>query len=873
MGEVYRARDTRLDRTVAIKVLPAHLSSSPDLRLRLEREAKAVSKLSHPNICTLHDVGHQDGIDFLVMELLDGETLEERLSKGPLPPQQTIRYAAQIADALAKAHKLGITHRDLKPSNIMLTKSGAKLMDFGLAKQDGPAPLADALTEMTAAPSKLTGVGSIVGTFQYMSPEQLEGKEADARTDIFALGEVIYEMATGKPAFAGTSRASLIAAILTVDPPPITSLQPLTPPALERIVKRCLAKDPDDRWQSASDLASELKWIAEVATPSGSQIAVPVLPPRKQKLLVRGLWSLGALVLLASAFFVTQMYFTQPSGYNFRARWNIEPPEKNAFHASGDGGGPVALSPDGQRMAFVAVDENGTSRLWVRALDSLKAQPLEGTEDASYPFWSPDSRSLGFFANKQLKRIDASGGPLHSLCSVRNARGGSWGTGGIIFFSPHVNEPLYSVPATGGTPAQVTKLDVSQHDSHRWPYFLPDGKHFLYFAASHEDLSHAHDGIYVASLDGKENKLVLRAHSNAAYANGYLLFLQESALMAQPFDLRRRELTGETSPAAENVETDAGWWLSIFTASQNGALAFSPINPNSGNKLLWFDRSGKQTGSVADVGKYQVLRLSPDGQQLAVEIAQPNSDLWVYDLRQATRSQLTFGSSGNTLPVWSPDGTQIAFSSDRRNGIVDIYKKSSSGSQDEQVMLQSPANKFVLDWSPDGRSLLYLESNGQYDASLRVLPLGGQGEPQTLLKPPFYDADGRFSPDGRWIAYTSRQQGPEFVFVIPFPGPGAAKQISSTSGTLSPVWRKDGKAISYIDDNGNLIETEVTTTGGTLTVGKTHQLFKTKNNTFPYQGYPYDISRDGQRFLINTRGDENRSEITVVTNWMAGLKK
>jgi Tol biopolymer transport system component len=419
----------------------------------------------------------------------------------------------------------------------------------------------------------------------------------------------------------------------------------------------------------------------------------------------------------------------------------------------------------------------------------------------------------------------------------------------------------------------VTKLDISQHDSHRWPYFLPDGKHFLYFASSHEDVSHAHDGIYVASLDGKENKVVLRAHSNVAYANGHLLYVRDSTLMAQPFDLRRLELTGEASPAAENVETDSGWWLSIFTVSQNGALAFSPINPNSGNKLLWFDRSGMQVGSVADVGRYRTLQLSPDGQQLAVEIEQPNSDLWVYELKQNSRSQLTLGSSGNTLPAWSPDGRQIVFSSDRKNGITDIYKKSLSGPQGEQVLLQSPFNKYVMDWSPDGRLLLYLESNGHYKASLKVLPLDGQSEPRLLLEAPFYEQDGRFSPDGRWIADTSRQQGPLFVFAIPFPGPGAVKQISATGGTVSPIWRKDGKAIFYLDDNDNLMETEVVSDGDSLTVGKTRQLFKTKAYTFVYQGFPYDVSRDGQRFLINTRAEEDRAEVTVITNWTADLKK
>ena len=697
MGEVYRALDTRLDRTVAIKVLPTHLSSDPSLKQRLEREAKAVSKLSHPHICTLHDIGHQDGIDFLVMEYLEGETLEQRILKGPLPPEQTLRYAAQLADALAKAHKLGITHRDLKPANVMLTKSGAKLMDFGLAKESGPAPLAAALTEMTMEQAKLTSAGMIVGTFQYMAPEQLEGKEADARTDIFALGEVIFEMATGKPAFSGKSRASLIAAILTTEPPPITQLQPITPVTLERVVQKCLAKDPDERWQSASDLASELKWIA-----SGSSTALPAQTSLKHSRAVPWLW-LGAMAVIATAsFLVTRTYFAPAPNFPNRARWNIRAPEKNSFHATGDGGGPAVLSPDGQRMVFAAMDESGKVHLWVRALDALNAQPLEGTEDAVYPFWSPDSRSLGFFANKQLRRMDAAGGPVLTLCKVEVARGGSWNQDGVILFTPFINGGIYQVPATGGAPVPVTKIDSSQHDTHRWPYFLPDGRHFLYFAASHRDISHARDAVYVASLDGRENKLLLRAHSNAAYANGYLLYVRESTLMAQPFDLRRLQLTGEAQPVAENVETDPGWWHSVYTVSQNGVLAFAPVSPNSKNRLLWFDRSGKPLGSLAEPGDYRTVRLSPDGQQLAVEISQPASDLWVFDLKQNTKSQLTFGSSTNTTPVWSPDGKFVAFSSDRQNGTIDIYKKPSGSSQNEEVLLQSPMDKLVMDWSPDG---------------------------------------------------------------------------------------------------------------------------------------------------------------------------
>jgi len=875
MGEVYRARDTRLDRDVAIKVLLTTLSSDTSLTQRLEREAKAVSKLSHPHICALYDVGHQDGVDFLVMEYLEGETLEHRLQKGPLPPDQTLRYAAQLAEGLAKAHKLGITHRDLKPANVMLTKSGAKLMDFGLARESGPAPLASALTEMTVQQPKLTTEGMIVGTFQYMAPEQLEGKEADTRTDIFALGETFYEMATGKPAFSGQSRASLIAAILTTEPTPITQLQSIAPVALERVIKKCLAKDPDERWQSASDLAGELQWIA-----SGSSATTPVAASFKKKSAVPWMWLAALAIIVAATFAVTRTYLT-PTARSFanRVRWNIQAPAKNAFRSTVDAVGRVVISPDGQRLAFVASDESGTTRLWVRALDSLDAQPLEGTEGASDPFWSPDSKSLAFFANKQLRRIDAAGGPILNLCPAEVGRGGSWSKDGIILFAPFVNGAIQQVLATGGTPVPVTKIDTtSRETTHRWPYFLPDGKHFLYLSASHTDIGHTTDAVYVASLDGKEKKLLLHAHANVAFANGYLLYVREASLMAQPFDLRRLQLTGEAQSVAENVETDSGWWHSVFTVSENGILAFA-ASANAKNQLLWFDRTGKQLGSVGEPGDYKTLRLSRDGQQLAVEMTQPGaSDLWVFDLKQNTKSQLTFGSFGNTMPAWSPDGKLLAFSSNRQNGVVDIFKQPSGSPQSEEILLQSPLDKFVTDWSPDGKYLLYAQvdgrtSTGGIRASLMALPLQGEAKPIQLVKWPLFDNAGRFSPDGRWIAFGSRIAGPQQVFVVPFPGPGNPKQLSPGSG-MNPIWRKDGKAIFYLTaDFGSVMETEVEAKGTDFTIGKTRMLFKIAAQSGPYQFYPFDVSADEQKFIINSRPEQSGKEITVIANWRAGLKQ
>src|SRR2546426_797921 len=554
MGEVYRARDTRLDRTVAIKILPEHLSSNPQLRERFDREAKAISSLSHPHICPLYDVGHQDGIDYLVMEHLEGETLAQRLKKGPLPPERALEYAIQIADALDTAHRRGVIHRDLKPGNIMLTKAGAKLLDFGLAKLGGAHPAA-AFSRLSALPtedrSPLTAEGTIVGTLQYMAPEQLEGKETDARTDIFALGTVLYEMATGQRAFKGKSQASLIAAILTSEPPPISSLQPMTPPALDRLVKTCLAKDPDERWQSAHDLTHELRWIAE----GGSQAGLPA-PLRAIRTGRERIW-IAASVLLGVAVVLLGILYARAGKVGQEVvRASIEFPPGSRFVFTSDVAGPPAISPDGRALVYGATDERGARRLWLQRLDTSDAHPLSGTEDAKYPFWSPDSRSVTFFAGGELKRLEVSGGLPVAICSTGDGRGGTWGDDGTILFSPEYRAGLFRVPASGGEPAPVTRLDEATHSSHRWPQLLPDGSHFLYLGISHDRTKSENDALYWASLDGRENRMLMRSGANAIYASGNLLYVRDTNLVAQPFDPARGELRGEPVTVASNVEYD-----------------------------------------------------------------------------------------------------------------------------------------------------------------------------------------------------------------------------------------------------------------------------------------------------------------------------
>ncbi|HWC19392.1 MAG TPA: protein kinase, partial [Terriglobales bacterium] len=570
----------------------------------------------------------------------------------------------------------------LKPANIMLTKAGAKLMDFGLAKQSGPAPLAQALNDMTMEHSKLTGAGIIVGTFQYMAPEQLEGKEADARTDIFALGEVIYEMATGKAAFAGNSRASLIAAIMSTDPTPMSQVQPLTPPALERTVRKCLAKDPEDRWQSASDLASDLKWMAE----SGSQAGVPA--PVAAKGTRRDLlpWAVVVLAVIGAIAFAAIRFLggAKPAAV-IRASILVE--EGTFPILTGDFAGPPMLSPDGKNLAYVAAKEQGAAMLWLRPLSGTHAQVLPGTEGAIFPFWSPDGRNLGFFANGKLKTVSIEGGTPAEVCSAPFARGGTWNAQGTIVFAPDFQSVLQQVPAAGGTPKPATVMD-SKHDSHRWPVFLPDGRHFLYLAVTHSNNRDPNDGIYLASLDGKENHLVMQGLTNVAYADGRLLFARDNALMAQPFDAKAGTPQGEAQRVSEDVLIDGTIWRAQFDVSHD-LLAYvsGGLTPW---QARWYDRSGKQLESIGDqVVNLVAVRLSPDGTRLATEAGETKSDIWVYDRKREVNTRLTFGAGtdASSSPVWSPDGKWIAYSGIRhlKNNIL---RKPVSGGGAEEVLLE-----------------------------------------------------------------------------------------------------------------------------------------------------------------------------------------
>ncbi len=857
MGEVYRARDTRLDRTVAIKVLPEHLARDPERRQRFEREARAVASLNHPHICALYDVGQQDGIDFLVMEYLEGENLAQRLERGPLPVEQVVRYGVQIADALDKAHRKDLTHRDLKPGNIMLTKSGAKLLDFGLARvgaRVGAGGRGPGVGEETLS-RQLTHKGTIVGTFQYMAPEQLEGQEADARSDIFALGAVLYEMVAGRKAFTGKNQTSVIAAILSADPPPLSTLQPLTPPELERVVKLCLAKDPEERWQSAHEIMVQLQWLG----PS------PQSPPRPSPR-SRPARLLAAVTTLAALAFAIA-YFRRPAPEVRAVKLALLPPAKASFRA-------IAVSPDGRLVAFVQSDRR---QLWIRSLDSASAQPLAGTEGADYPFWSPDSRYVGFFAQGKLKKIEASGGPPQTLGDAPIGRGGAWNRDGVILFPPLGEGPLYRVQAAGGEAKAVTSLDQSrQENSHRWPSFLPDGRHFVYCNRS---AVRENNGIYLGALEGQDKRRLLGDDSNVVYAPpsphggpGHLLFARAGVPMAQPFDAEKLQLAGEAFPVADQVGYDVSRSWGAFSVSENGVLVYSPTSSSPSDQLTWFSRDGTRLGSVGSPGAHGQPWLSPDEKAVVVDQLDPQagaSDLWLIDLSRDISSRFTFDPKNEQSPAWSPDGSLIVFTSDR-GGPYNLYQKLSTGAGQEEPLQKSASAQMPDDWSRDGRFLLYRALDPKTRMDLWVLPLVGDRKPIPVLRTEFNEVSGRFSPDGKWIAYVSDESRKNEVYVQSFPLSGGKWRIS-TNGGRHPRWRRDGKEMFYLAADHNIMAVEIKA-GATFQAGSPRALFETRIPDSLFAGFA--VTGDGQRFLAPTLlGETAPSPAVVVLNWTAGIRR
>jgi Tol biopolymer transport system component len=737
----------------------------------------------------------------------------------------------------------------------MLTKAGAKVLDFGLAKVH----TAENAQGLTQATNTLTEEGVILGTLQYMAPEQLEGKEANARSDIFAFGAVVYEMATGKKAFEGSSRASVIAAILEREPPPISSLQSLTPPALDHVVRTCLAKDPDERRQTAHDVMLELKWIAE----GGSQASGPSPEVSRRENREHLAWALAAMALLA-ALTLSVLYFRLARTEPRAIRFSILPPEKAEF------GKPFAISPDGQRLALVAFAGGDVSSLWLRRLDSLAAQALAGTEGANHPFWSPDSRFIGFFSQGKLKRIDSAGGPAVTLCDAPDAVRGAWSGQGVIVFSKG-DGPLYRVSAQGGTATPVTTPDQTRSETgHGWPHFLPDGRHFLYLAASSKSEM---DSIYVGSLDSEPRKLLLSSHWMAAYApgpQGHLLFLREGTLMAQRFDASSLQLSGEGVPIAEKVTDPDPGSTAFFSVSGNGVLAYwTRSNPD--RQMVWFDRGGKQLGTIGTPGIPADFGLAPDGKRVAIQRGvRPNTDIWLLDLVRSASSRFTFDPATDVAPIWSPDGRRIAFSSNR-DGTGNLYVKLSTGVGDEELLLKSSEYKFPSDWSRDGRFITYCSAGERTQWDIWILPLEGDRKPFLFLQTGVNECSPHFSPDGRWLAYHSEESGRYELYVRTFSGrpPGASQsggkwQVSNNGG-VEPRWRADGKELFYLENN-KLMAVDVKT-GPTFEHSVPKELFEST-------GFDYAVAPDGQRILgYRPIGVEQPGSLTVVVNWTELLKR
>jgi eukaryotic-like serine/threonine-protein kinase len=873
MGEVYRALDTRLDRTVAIKVLASHLPSSPELKQRMEREARAISSLNHPHICHLYDIGSQEGTDYLVMEFLEGETLADRLRKGAMPMNEALKIGIAIAEALAVAHRQGIVHRDLKPGNIMLTQAGAKLMDFGLAKPlslqstgsaSGAAPAFTAIATLSGPSplSPLTTAGSIVGTIQYMSPEQIEGKEADARSDIFAFGAVLYEMVAGKRPFEGKSQISLASSILEKDPDPIRALKPLTPTAFEHVVTTCLQKNPEERFQSAHDIKIELQWVA--SDRSAPAVAAPPASPSRERLI----WIAGAVAaIIFSA--AAGMFLYHPDSPANPIRTVIDPPEKTTLNLTGDAAGPPVLAPDGSSVAFTATSADGKSALWVRPMNSLEAHALPDTQGANFPFWSPDSHSLGFFAESKLKTIDLNGGSAQLVIDAQLGRGGAWGSDGIILFSGNPQSPIMRVSASGGTPIPITKIDTSQFTSHRWPFFLPDGKHFLYLALNHDPSKAANNMLYYSSLDGRENHPLFHCQSNAVYADGFLLFARADQLMAQPFDPAKGILSGEPRSLAKGIMNDVSTWHMDATATADGLLVFGS-GGSADLQLVWMDRSAKQISTVGE--KFTNLQgavLSPQGDRVALQLDAGVNDIWVLDLVRGVRTRLTFGPVANTYPIWSPDGKWIVYSS-LRNGRFILFRKPSDGSGVEEVLLTDDEQIIANDWSRDGRYLLYSRPiSGGLQRQIWSLPVGitnaVEGKPSLLIAG---GDQGKVSPDGHWLSYVSAESGLPEVYVVAFGGGQGKWQVSAKGGMLAR-WSADGKELYYLDLTYNLLAVPVKDAGGALQFGEPETLVA---NWSAPQVF-YDIDHDGKKILLVRVAQQVSQSVTVVTNFTAELKK
>jgi eukaryotic-like serine/threonine-protein kinase len=884
MGEVYQAHDSNLRRDVAIKVLPEAFEHDADRLSRFRREAQLLAVLNHSNIATIYGLEQSNGTSYLVMELVSGETLQERVKRdGAVPIEEALAIAKQIAEALEAAHEKGIIHRDLKPANVKVTPEGkVKVLDFGLAKAFAGDTSTEDIGNSPTLSMAATMQGVILGTAAYMSPEQAKGKAVDKRTDIWAFGCVLFELLTGKQTFHGEDVTDILAAVVRAEPE-WQALPAATPVKVRDLLRRCLQKDKTLRLRDAGDARIEIHEALTAPSTAVATTAALATKSRREQLA----WAVAAVFLFTTIGMGTAAFYLSRVPADIApTRFFISPPEKESFDSGSDARGFSAgvISPDGRRIAFTAKDASGKILIWVRPLDALSPQALQGTDDAAFPFWSPDSRSIGFFAQGQLKKIDVAGGPPQTLCNAPSGRGGTWNRDGLILFAPDVRSSLFRVASAGGEPVAVTKLPP-QLTYHRFPSFLPDGHHFLYFETSGSPET---TGVYVGSLDSNESKRLLSADTTALFsAPGELLFVRKGALLRQSFDPKKLELSGDPAPVAEEVAssggiTTGGW--GAFSVSENGVLTYRNGPGATGDlQLAWFDRIGKPVETFGMPGAYHGVDVTPDGTRIAVHRHDgKGGDIWLFESARRTMSRFTFDASqDNSAPIWSPDGSRIAYSS-LRNGKWGIYQKPANGIGHEELLVESDLPQVPMSWSPGDRSIVYLVYGRNASTDQWVLPLAGDRKPVPFLQSPFREAHSQISPDGKWVAYDSNETGRLEIYVRPFPS-GEGKWQISTSGGDFPRWRRDSKELFFMGaiSQGKMISVKVNPAGPTFEYGDPIELFDSGYVELGHVGlnyHNYAVSPDGQRFLIprpvsTGAADAASAPIAVVLNWTAGLKK